>query len=46
LLEDARDKMGRRRTHYNEERPHSAIENILPIRLANPTGDTSPPDSS
>ena len=29
---------------YNEERPHSAIGNIPPIRLANSAGATSPPD--
>jgi hypothetical protein len=42
-LEDACDKPGRWRRHYNEERPHSAIGNTPPIMLANPTGDTSPP---
>ncbi|WP_416365316.1 IS3 family transposase [Sphingobium sp. JS3065] len=43
-LEDACEKLDRWRRHYNEERPHSAIGNIPPIMLANPTGDTSPPD--
>lgn len=43
-LEDACDKLDRWRRHYNEERPHSAIGNIPPILLANPTGATSPPD--
>ncbi len=42
-LEDACEKLDRWRRHYNEERPHSAIGNIPPIMLANPTGDTSPP---
>lgn len=44
-LEDACDKLDRWRRHYNEERPHSAIGNIPPIMLANPTGATSPPDT-
>ncbi|WP_425511334.1 IS3 family transposase [Sphingobium fontiphilum] len=43
-LEDACEKLDRWRRHYNEERPHSAIGNIPPIMLANPTGATSPPD--
>lgn len=43
-LEDACDKLDRWRRHYNEERPHSAIGNISPMMLANPTGATSPPD--
>ena len=43
-LEDACDKLDRWRRHYNEERPHSAIGNIPPIMLANPTGATSAPD--
>jgi putative transposase len=42
-LEDACEKLDRWRRHYNEERPHSAIGNIPPIMLANPTGATSPP---
>lgn len=43
-LEDACEKLDRWRRHYNEERPQSAIGNIPPIMLANPTGATSPPD--
>jgi len=43
-LEDACEKLDRWRRHYNEERPHSAIGNIPPIMLANPTGATSLPD--
>lgn len=43
-LEDAWEKLDRWRRHYNAERPHSAIGNIPPIMLANPTGATSPPD--
>ena len=42
-LEDACEKLDRWRRHYNEERPHSAIGNIPPIMLVNPTGNTSPP---
>ncbi len=42
-LEDACEKLDRWRRHYNEERPHSAIGNIPPIMLANPTGATSLP---
>lgn len=29
------------RRHSNEERPHTAIGNIPPIKRANPTGATS-----
>lgn len=43
-LEDACEKLDRWRRHYNEELPHSAIGNIPPVMLANPTGATSPPD--
>ena len=43
-LKDACGKLDQWRRHYNEERPHSAIGNIPPIMLANPTGVTSPPD--
>jgi putative transposase len=43
-LEDACEKLDRWRRHYNEDRPHSAIGNIPPIMLANPTGASSPSD--
>ena len=43
-LEDACEKLDRSRRHYNEGRQHSAIGNILPIMLTNPTGAISPPD--
>ncbi len=43
-LEDACGKLDQWRRYYNEERPHSAIGNIPPIMLANPTGATSLPD--
>ena len=42
-LQDACEKLEAWRRHYNEERPHSAIGNIPPIRLANSAGETSPP---
>jgi putative transposase len=42
-LEDACEKLDRWRSHYNEERPHSAIGNIPPIMLANPTRAASLP---
>jgi len=41
-LEDACEKLDRWRRHYNEERPRSAIGNIPPIMLANPTGSDQP----
>ena len=43
-LEDACEKLDRWRRHYNEERPYSAIGNISPIMLANPTRGDQPPD--
>ena len=43
-LEDACEKLDRWRRHCSEEQSHSAIGNIPPIMLANPTGATSPPD--
>ena len=45
-LQDACEKLEAWRRHYNEERPHSAIENIPPIMLANSAGETSPSDLS
>jgi putative transposase len=45
-LEDACDKLEGSRRRYNEERPHSAIENIPQIMLANSADETSPPDLS
>ena len=45
-LEDACEKLEAWRRHYNEEPPHSAIGNMLPIMLANSAGETSPPDLS
>ncbi len=44
LLEDPCEKLRRWRRQHSEEGPRSAIRNILPIMLANPTGTTSPPD--
>lgn len=43
-LEVARDKLGRGRRQYKEERPHNAIGNIPPIMPTYPTRATSPPD--
>ncbi len=41
-LEDARRKM-EGRSYSNEERPHWAIGNKVPIPLQNPGGAASPP---
>lgn len=42
-LDDARQKMEGWRRYYNEERPHGAIGNNVPISLQNHDGATSPP---
>jgi len=41
-LADAREKMEAWRRYYNEERPHGAISNKVPISLQNRGGETSP----
>jgi len=41
-LVDAAEKLGAWRTYYNEERPHGAIGNKVPILLTNAGGVTSP----
>ncbi len=45
-LEDAREKLERRRRHYNEVRPHGAIGNKTPITLLNHLVATSPTERS
>lgn len=42
-LADAREKLEAWRSYYNEERPHGAIGNKVPISLQNPGGSASPP---
>jgi putative transposase len=42
-LADAREKMEAWRRYYNEERPHGAIGDKVPITLQNPDGAASPP---
>lgn len=42
-LADAREKLEAWRSYYNEERPHGAIGNKVPISLQNPGGPASPP---
>ncbi|MGK2873966.1 MAG: IS3 family transposase [Alphaproteobacteria bacterium] len=42
-LDDARSKMEEWRRYYNEERPHGAIGNKVPITLQNHVGAASPP---
>ncbi len=42
-LDDARLKMEEWRKYYNEERPHSAIGQKVPISMQNPDGTASPP---
>jgi len=42
-LADAREKLEDWRRYYNEERPHGAIGNKVPITLQNPDGAASPP---
>jgi len=41
-LADAAEKMERWRRYYNEERPHGAIGNKVPIMLQNHGGQASP----
>jgi len=41
-LADAAEKLEAWRRYYNEERPHGAIGNNLPIMLTKPGGVTSP----
>jgi putative transposase len=41
-LADAREKLEDWRTHYNEDRPHSAIGYNVPIAMQYPDGVTSP----
>jgi putative transposase len=43
--EGACEKRDLGRRHYNEERPHGALGDILLIMVANPIGATSPPNS-
>ena len=45
-LEDARCKMEAWCKYYNEERPHGAIGQKVPISLLNPGGPPSPPPRS
>ena len=33
-LEDAREKVEAWRKHYNEERPHGALDNLAPLEYA------------
>jgi len=42
-LADAREKLEHWRRYYNEERPHGAIGNKVPIALMKSAGATSPP---
>ncbi len=42
-LADARENLVAWRSYYNEERPHGAIGNKVPISLRNPGGAASPP---
>lgn len=42
-LDDAQMKIEEWRKYYNEERPHSAISQNVPISLQNPGGSPSPP---
>lgn len=42
-LADAREKMEDWSKYYNEERPHGAIGNNVPISLQNRDGTASPP---
>ena len=42
-LEDARRKCEAWRRDYNEERPHSAIDNKVPIELVNRSAALGPP---
>ncbi len=42
-LADAREKLEAWCSYYNEERPHGAIGNKVPISLQNPGGTASPP---
>jgi transposase InsO family protein len=41
-LADAREKLEAWRKYYNEERPHGAIGNKVPISLQTPGGAISP----
>ena len=41
-LADATEKLEAWRRYYNEERPHGAIGNKVPIMLTKSAGDTSP----
>ncbi len=41
-LADAREKLEAWRRYYNEERPHGAIGNKVPISLQKPGGAASP----
>jgi putative transposase len=42
-LDDAREKCEAWRRDYNEERPHSAIGNKVPIELVNRSATLGPP---
>lgn len=42
-LADAAEKLEGWRRYYNEERPHGAIGNKVPISFINPDGATGPP---
>lgn len=42
-LQDACEKLEAWRRHYNEERPHTPIENISQIMLGNSAGETNSP---
>ena len=42
-LADAAEKLEAWRRYYNEERPHGAIGNKVPISLMNLGGDTGQP---
>lgn len=41
-LADAREKLEAWRRHYNEDRPHSAIDHNVPIAIRYPDDATSP----
>jgi putative transposase len=42
-LADAREKLEAWRSSCNEERPHGAIGNEVPISSRNPDGEARPP---